>query len=85
MDTFAISKRDDSDYRTIRKSYSKGKVPGFIIHNIFLIDNILLAPSVPDHLCIECTILLPCGTEDPNFTLVLFKASDVGDYLTTKN
>ena len=82
MNTVAISKRDDNDKRIIMKSFSRAKVPGLIIHKRLLVDNTLVEPLTPNNLCIECTILLPGGEEDPNFTLVLFLASDVGAYLT---
>ena len=55
--------------------------PCVIIHKRDMIDNNVVNPKAPDHICVECTLLEPGGKEHIWITLALFKVRDVAVYL----
>ena len=81
-ETFLTMKRTSDDNRTILKSLPRGNMAALILHRRLLINENLVDPVQPNNYCVECTILVDGGEEDPRYRLVLFRIGDVSAYVT---
>ena len=63
------------------KSMLCSKIPALIIHEIYLVNNNLVDPNIPENFCVEYTFLQIGGKENNQFSKTLFTVRDIATYL----